>query len=38
MLNIRVYADISVFGGVYDDDFQNESEEFLKKLEIIDLP
>ena len=32
MINIRVYADTSVFGGIYDDDFQDESKEFFEEV------
>ena len=32
MINIRVYADTSVFGGIYDDNFQNESKEFFEEV------
>ena len=38
MMNIRVYADTSVFGGIYDDDFTYESEEFFEEIKKIDLP
>lgn len=31
-MNIRVYADTSVFGGIHDDDFQIESEEFFEEI------
>lgn len=31
-MNIRVYADTSVFGGIFDDDFQNETEEFFEEV------
>lgn len=32
MINIRVYADTSGFGGIYDDDFQDESKEFFEEV------
>ena len=32
MMNIRVYADTSIFGGIYDDDFQEVSEEFFEEV------
>lgn len=32
MINIRVYADTSVFGGIYNDDFQDESKEFFEEV------
>ncbi|MEK0369484.1 MAG: type II toxin-antitoxin system VapC family toxin, partial [Nitrosopumilus sp.] len=32
MINISVYADTSVFGGIYDDDFQDESKEFFEEV------
>ena len=32
MINIRVYADTSVFGGIYDDNFQDESKKFFKEV------
>ena len=32
MINNRVYADTSVFGGIYDDDFQDESKEFFEEV------
>ena len=32
MIGIRVYADTSVFGGIYDDDFQDESKEFFEEV------
>jgi len=31
-MNIRVYADTSVFGGIFDDDVQNETEEFFEEV------
>ena len=31
-MNIRVYADTSVFGGIYDNDFQKESKEFFDEV------
>ncbi len=31
-MNIRVYADTSVFGGIYDDNFKEESEEFFEEV------
>ncbi len=32
MKTIRVYADTSVFGGLYDEDFQEESNEFFDEV------
>ena len=32
MKTIRVYADTSVFGGVYDDEFQQPSMTFFKQV------
>ncbi len=32
MVNIRVYADTSVFGGIYDENFQDESKEFFEEV------
>lgn len=32
MINIRIYADTSVFGEIYDDDFQDESKEFFEEV------
>jgi predicted nucleic acid-binding protein len=32
MNNIRVYADTSVFGGVYDEEFRAESREFFEEV------
>jgi predicted nucleic acid-binding protein len=32
MKTIRVYADTSVFGGIYDEDFQEESREFFDEV------
>jgi predicted nucleic acid-binding protein len=32
MSNIRVYADTSVFGGVYDEEFRAESREFFEEV------
>jgi predicted nucleic acid-binding protein len=32
MKTIRVYADTSVFGGIYDEDFQEESKEFFDEV------
>ena len=32
MINIRVYADTSVFGGIYDDNFQDESKKFFEEV------
>ncbi len=32
MISIRVYADTSVFGGIYDDNFQDESKEFFEEV------
>ncbi|OIP38033.1 hypothetical protein AUJ95_07315 [Candidatus Desantisbacteria bacterium CG2_30_40_21] len=32
MINIRVYADTSVFGGIYDNNFQDESNEFFEEV------
>ena len=31
-MNIRVYADTSVFGGIFDSDFQSETEEFFEEV------
>ena len=32
MKTIRIYADTSVFGGVYDEDFKDESREFFDEV------
>lgn len=32
MKTIRIYADTSVFGGIYDEDFQEESREFFDEV------
>ncbi len=37
MKSIRVYADTSVYGGVYDDEFSYVSRMFFKKFPCIML-
>ncbi len=34
MRNIRLYADTSVFGGVFDDEFKKQSEQFFEQVRI----